>query len=100
MQKTQNHTKSQHENGRTQAMAGRCGSILLIVILVFAALFLMLYMQLRAFELNIHSSKTERRSSHKNIMKTDIQRRVGNVLSVLLYLKDSRDPDVRGYLFP
>lgn len=60
-----NIQKSQHENGRMQVMAGRYGSILLIVIWVFATLFLMLYMHLSPFELDTHSSKTDRRSSHK-----------------------------------
>ena len=73
-------------------------SILLIVIWVFATLFLMLYMHLSPFELDTHSSKTDRRSSHKYNEDRHSKKSWQSIIC-LPYLKDSRDPNVRGYLF-
>jgi hypothetical protein len=68
-----------------RVMAGRYGSILLIVILVFATLFLMLYICIGEHSSLIPTAPKLTEDQVINIMKTDIQRRVGNVLADSLF---------------
>ena len=75
-------------------MAGKYNGIMLIVISVFAMLFLLLYASERVRS-SIPTIPTLTEVQAIEVMKVDIHKRVGNV-SVSIYGKDSREPNFSG----